>query len=61
MKECIDCREDWYCFTLSVLKTSLTLCAKQSKVQEAFIEAFVRTWLGGSRGRRFDVIASLWC
>jgi len=40
MKECPDCKQDWYCFEVKMRKgNTLTLCADHSKRQEGWMSA----------------------
>lgn len=46
VKECIDCKADWYCFTIKMKNAStVTLCADHSKRQEAWMSSLTELGL----------------
>jgi len=53
VKECVNCKEDWYCFTISMKHGyHVTICADHSKRQEGWMSSL--TSLGVSYTPTFD-------
>ena len=61
VKECVDCKQDWTCFTLEARKgttetiKTITLCADHSKRQEGWISALVEAGVEWEREEQGEV------